>query len=71
MTETPNCRNCGAVEAETQAEPVCFGSYLRGRKARQGLCPKTFNLPAYLRGRNETSARLRAERRERMWWKAS
>lgn len=67
MDTTPNCRDCGAIEAETGAEPVCFGSHLRGRAARQGLCPVEHDSAAYLAGRNAARARMRRERRERLW----
>jgi hypothetical protein len=68
MTETKSkCYDCGTTDAATGTEPVCYGSHLRGRYARKGLCREPFDLTAYLRGRNAQRAKMRRERREKLW----
>ena len=61
------CYDCGVTDAACGSEPVCYGSDIRGRHGRKGLCTERFVLGAYLAGRNAQRAKMRAERREKMW----
>lgn len=62
--DTPNCRECGALETRTGAEPVCRSQVDHPGDA---ICPVQYSLPAFIRGRNQARAEMREQRRRAVW----